>query len=827
MGTTMPLPQRRRGPLRTLVGAVLVLALVAALLLVGTGLVVQRRLDQDGLRQRVERQVLRQTGRVLSLGALHLRLLPVPTLQADGVAFANWPGHGRPEMLSAASATAHVALLPLLHHVVRLEGVTLIRPDLLLQRDPDGSANWQMHRQVVSGGGSSSGGGARWQIEVGSVRLRDGRLSWRDALKGWTGDVVLDRLDGSGLAGSNPSVTLAGRHGAAGFDGDLATGALARLATADPAGAAWPVRLSARETAGGREVARLTVAGTATDPARGRGYVLDVAAQASQLTALDALFPHAGLPAVDRLSLRARVDDGGAGRPVLQSVSLRTGAFQAGTLLRSRWLRSLSARSLSLEAAAPGAPVALALDGSWRGQEMTLRGTAGTLSGWQAGGDAVPVSLALAVGDTRAQVGGAAGRSVSDLHLAVQAPALQRVLGVGPALTDLALSTRLQVGPAGRYTVSELRLESRELGMGGTATVQVAAHPVVTAVIQSAHADVDALRAGWIGGRKDAAGTAPPGPALLGPAPPGPAPAVPQPPAPPAQGDAVPFAALRLADLAVRLDAQEVRLDGARYRNLSAHLSVQDGRLSLAPFSVAGPAGPIAGRLDADSSARSVALRLDPSMVPAETLASLAGMAPGLAGVVELVGDLHGVGDTVPALAGSLAGQAGASLVDGSVANALLSQVVGRPVGLPDGGRTAVRCLAVPAHVQDGVATLSSLALQTSRLDVQGHGTVGLRDGRLDLHLLPRLSLGAGGASLPVHVGGTLDLPAPALDPAAPGGRFALTIGPGGPAPDLCGPALQAARFGAPGPQPGPMALDRPRKAPKPIDILRGLGLFR
>ena len=99
-------PTRRRGPVRTLAGAVLVLGLVLVFGLVGAGLVVQQRLDQDGLRQRVEREVLRQTGRALTLDTLHVRLLPVPTLQADGIALANWPGHGRPEMLTAASATA-------------------------------------------------------------------------------------------------------------------------------------------------------------------------------------------------------------------------------------------------------------------------------------------------------------------------------------------------------------------------------------------------------------------------------------------------------------------------------------------------------------------------------------------------------------------------------------------------------------------------------------------------------------------------------------------------------------------------------------------------
>ena len=131
-------PVRRRNPLRTLLAAVLVLFLLVVVLLVGAGLLVQSRLDQDGLRLRIERQVLRQTGRTLTLGTLHVRLLPVPTLQAEDVAFANWPDHGRAQMLTASGVTAHVALLPLLNHVVMLEGVTLAQPDLLLERDANG-----------------------------------------------------------------------------------------------------------------------------------------------------------------------------------------------------------------------------------------------------------------------------------------------------------------------------------------------------------------------------------------------------------------------------------------------------------------------------------------------------------------------------------------------------------------------------------------------------------------------------------------------------------------------------------------------------------------
>jgi uncharacterized protein involved in outer membrane biogenesis len=255
---------------------------------------------------------------------------------------------------------------------------------------------------------------------------------------------------------------------------------------------------------------------------------------------------------------------------------------------------------------------------------------------------------------------------------------------------------------------------------------------------------------------------------------------------------------------------------------------VQDGRLSLAPFTLAGPAGPIAGQLQADAATTHVSLSLQPSMIRAETLASLFGLSPAASGTVELVANLQGSGRTTGALLAGLDGRLGASMVNGSIANAALTRLIGQRVGQSPDGRTELRCLALPAQLSNGVAHIAPLALQSRTLEVQGHGTVRLKDGGLDLHLLPRLSIGLAGASLPVHVGGTVDAPQAALDPAAPGGRFALTIGPGGPAPDVCGPALRAARFGAAGPDPGPdTAPARTHKAPKPIDILRGLGLFR
>ncbi len=811
----------RRGPLRALLGAILVLALLACAGLAVAALVVQRRLDPAALTLRIERDVLRQTGRTLTLTDLRVRLLPLPTVEADDVALANWTRGPRPQMATAARLQAHLALLPLLRHVVRLEGVTLTQPDIVLERAADGDANWQLHAPAPPAGvdGTTGGGGARWRVEVGSVRLLDGRLAWSDARAGWTGAVDRLRLEASGLAGHAPSASLSGRHGAAAFEAEVSTGALSRLDQASPSRAPWRLRIEAGERQDGRVSGRIGITGTIDDPARLRGYTLDVDAQARRLDALDALFPHAALPAVADLVLHARVVDAApvaaaAGQPRLASLDLRTGAFDAGSLPHARRASGLAVESLSLRAAEPAAPLAVTLAGHWNAQPVTLHGTLGTLAGWQdvpsAAWGPVPVALELAAGAARVTVDGNAG-TVSDLRVKVTAPALRTLLAVGPALTGVTASARVQVQWPVAVTLSQLVLASHELGASGAATLLGRAHPTLTASLVVAHADLDSLAAGW----RTPAATAAPTPATPA----------------PAAGGAPPFAALRLADLAIRIDGQHLRLDGANYHDLAAELAVHDGTLTLAPFTVTGPAGAIAGSLAASAADRSLTLTVRPSMVQAGMLAALLGRAGAAQGAVELVGDLTATGGNAEALLASLTGRAGLSMVDGRIADAALEQVLGRlpqlkGPGLGGDGQTAVRCLALPARIVGGVATIAPIELQTARLELQGHGTVRLRDGGLDLHLLPRIAIGGTGASIPVHVGGTLGAPQAGLDPAAPGGRFALTIGPAAPAADPCGPALAAARFGAPGPLPGPEAA-RPRKGPKGLDILRGLGLFR
>jgi AsmA protein len=135
----------------------------------------------------------------------------------------------------------------------------------------------------------------------------------------------------------------------------------------------------------------------------------------------------------------------------------------------------------------------------------------------------------------------------------------------------------------------------------------------------------------------------------------------------------------------------------------------------------------------------------------------------------------------------------------------------------------------VHANIAGGQAAIDTLGLRTGRLSVDGHGRLGLADGALDLRLLPDARVGSAWISLPMHVTGSLRDPHPALDPAASGGRYALSIGPGGdPGSDCTGP-LRAAREGLAGPAVGavpPAESGGKRKTPKPVDILRGLGIL-
>jgi AsmA protein len=800
---------------------------------VGGGLLVQQRLNTPWLRRAVIASVERQSGRAMTLGRVQVRLLPTPHVQADDLALADRPGSVDPEMLRIDHMSAAIAVWPLFRHVVQFDALKLDHVTLHVVRDADGHGNWEMKPEPRAAGGSASRGhAARWGAAFGSVRVDAADITLRDFRDHRGGDLYLGTLAATGLQGEQPQFSLAGVAHGAGYAVQGSTGPLRRLFGGTDRRTAWPISLQATESIGGSAVGHGGITGSLTDPAHGRGYDLTVSLAVAQLANLNRLFAHAGLPDMQGLDAAAHVVDDG--HPALMALQVKAGPTDLGRA------RDLKLQGWSLAAPSRDAALDVSASGNWRGQALELKGNVASLealdgmlsSDRRAGGDAhpqavlpvsVPVRLSLGLGGSAWRIEGRAGAGESDLRLQGSVQDTRTLSAAAPDLGPVTVAARLQTEHGSIFRLTDLQLASGAGDLQGALTLALQGRPVLSGALRSSHIDMNRLAG-------SPSPTLPPAPAT----PPAPAAPPAPPPQPAGSPQALPWPVLRAGNADLSLQAGDVLIGALHYRNLATHAVLRDGRLLLDPLEASGPAGAIAARLQADAAASPPVLSvwMHPMMLPASSLTALLGWPDAAGGAVELVGQLQASGTTRAALAGSLQGHVGLSMTDGWIANTALSRLTGpSPVSaaLSGTGETTLRCLAIHAALAGGQASIDTLSLRTGRLSVDGHGRLGLADGGLDLRLLPDARVGGAWASLPMRVTGSLRDPHPALDAAASGGRYALTIGSGGGAEPDCAAPLQAAREGLAGPAVSAIPPPEPggkRKAPKPIDILRGLGIL-
>jgi AsmA protein len=190
---------------------------------------------------------------------------------------------------------------------------------------------------------------------------------------------------------------------------------------------------------------------------------------------------------------------------------------------------------------------------------------------------------------------------------------------------------------------------------------------------------------------------------------------------------------------------------------------------------------------------------------------------------------LSGVGQTPQALAATLDGHAGLSMVNGTIDAALLQPLVAETLDAagmpaPDVGNTSVRCLALRAEFSHGIASMPALSIDTPKLSLDGSGDIDFAAETFNLHLVPDLHAGPLAASAPVLLTGPFSAPKAALDRV--GGRVGFSLGgaASGPLPSDCDAKLAIARGGAPGPMPAQAtAPTQSLTLKKPKDLLKGL----
>ena len=187
---------------------VLVVALVA----------VVKSIDVKRYRRVVEQAAKSATGRDLTVrGKLSLKLSVTPALIAEDVTLANAAWGSRPEMLRLQSLRADISLLPLLVREVRIGRLQFVGPDLLLERNAAGKANWRFAAQPATTAPAMDGARTPTTFKIGQLTIERARVIYRDARTGREETVTIEQLtaDADNLAapiGLHVGGTWNGRH---------------------------------------------------------------------------------------------------------------------------------------------------------------------------------------------------------------------------------------------------------------------------------------------------------------------------------------------------------------------------------------------------------------------------------------------------------------------------------------------------------------------------------------------------------------------------------------------------------------------------------------
>lgn len=301
--------------------------------------------DADALKVRVADAVRRSTGRELVIaGPVGLTWSLIPTIALRDVALSNPPGMSRPMMARMARVEVRIALPSLLSRRVEVCGITLVEPDILLERDAAGRANWQFTPIVAPSAGlaPATAPATRMQVAVDAVRIRDGRVGWRtDA---GTSELLAPTLTAA-AAGPGEPVALSGTLSVGGFGLGLTgvTGPLAAIGAGS-----WPVRVALQGSG-----MQASADGTLGLP--GRELDLAVSARVPDLAALGALAGRT-LPPVRDMTFDARAsatDMGGLSLRGMRLASLQgnvSGDLALGWMPRPALRGTLVSQRLDLDA---------------------------------------------------------------------------------------------------------------------------------------------------------------------------------------------------------------------------------------------------------------------------------------------------------------------------------------------------------------------------------------------------------------------------------------------------------------------------------------------
>jgi uncharacterized protein involved in outer membrane biogenesis len=795
--------------------------------------------------------VQQATGRTLTIGSpIQLKLSFTPTIEAENLSLSNPPGFADTNFLTLQRVDAQFALLPLLSHRLDILHLVLTGPQFSLQTNKTGQSNWDFSSAPAANAPTqpttpAQPSAAGYQIALESAEIQDGLITLKNPDGSTASTLAIVSLTGTADSPSSPlNLKAAASYNNTPFTLSGSTGPVERF-TGTGIGP-WPVNLTLA-TAG----ATATIAGGIKNPSAASGYDVTVNAAIPALEAMAPVIPPAyipagGLPPIHGITASARIVDQKSTIPAIDNLSIKAGqsdlsTFRPGLALTSLDIEMASLdKPISINLAATMAPsatatqlVPLSLTGSF-GPPQALFDPA-LLPSTMPPQTNYPINLQAAAGPANASITGAIATpaKLSGVALAISASvpdlsALSPLAGTPlPAWKNIKLQTTV-IDPGGLGLRKAAGLDTLTLSMdnaaiGGDASLYFGAHPRLQADLSGQQINLDALLAA----------IPPPAAPAASPATPSPTPAPALAPAGIIPTQPLPFGLLKAADADIQFSADQLIFNKSAYTAIQLHAVVLGGKLTINPFTGQLPGGSVSltGTADANATPPAVTLSLNAPALALSPFLKTFGLDNTAQGTVQARLNLSGAGSSLHDLAASLNGQIGLATVNGLIDGAVLDQVFGAAlgaVGLPAKlvgaqGPVAVRCFGLRIDSAAGIGTIRALALDSSRLQLQGGGTLNFGPETLAMVLQPQLRIAGSPVGVPVQVGGTFAAPTysvaslatvRAAASAATGlaatlvnqiggsqtllGNIASAVGLG--TPDICPDALSLARLGQPGP---------------------------
>ncbi len=763
-----------------------ILTVIAVLLVavVVIGVVVLKSMDFNEYRGLIAEQVKAATGRDLTIaGDLRLDISLTPAVAVEGVTFANAPWGSRPEMVTLRRLEVQVELLPLLWGDVRVTRVVLLGLDALLETDAKGRGNWEFAApEEAAGEAAEEDGEAASLPVVHEVRIRDLKVVYRDGRTGQRTVIGLDSLEASAEGLDSPlHLALKGVYNGAPFEATGRFGSVNRMIEGRPLpvfveAAAFGASLRAEGDIGQpREATGLNV----TVSVRGEDLARTMEAIRAQVPALKDI----EVPPVGPYSLSARVR-GSADKLSLSDIDVSVGG--AGLVLvkvTGTVEDAVRATGLNVTVSVRGEELARAVE-AVRAQVPALKDievpTVGPYSlSARVKGSADKLSLSdidVSVGRAEQVLVKATGtvedavRATGlDLRVAIEGQDLSPLFEAAgvtlPKVPAFRIAGRL-TGGGGGYAVDDLTAKLGASDLAGRVAVTLGGQrPRLEARLSSKRIDLDELLppaageppAGKETGKKEEGGAV----RLF-------------------SADPLPLDGLKAADAKLAFRAERVKVRGLVLSDVAVEIALSDGRLVVKPLTATVAGGRVSGDItvDAGGATPRLAVNLDARKVDLGRLLKDMEITDVLESRLDANVQIKGGGTSVRAIMAGLDGDILATLGEGRINNKAVDLVGAdlvtevftslNPLAEKD-DYTHLTCAVVRMAIRNGVATADKgIAVETTKMNVVGSGTVNLKTEKLDLAVRPRpkegLGISLGGLAGLVRIKGTLGDPRVGID---------------------------------------------------------------